>query len=106
MWMKFLNIFEYECENLSRYDNIDKYKLTARPFSNEPKWDFMDHLLFKLTNKGRSLTLEIEDFVEKYFDDDESKLITKKAVSKQNQKYDYRVFEDMNDELVIKFIRI
>ena len=104
MWMKSLNIFEYECENLSRYDNIDKYKLTARPFSNEPKWDFMDHLLFKLTNKGRSLTLEIEDFVEKYFDDDESKFITKKAVSKQNQKYDYRVFEDMNDELVIKLL--
>ena len=35
MWMKSLNIFEYECENLSRYDNIDKYKLTARPFSSD-----------------------------------------------------------------------
>ena len=68
-------------------------------------WSFFDYLLFILTNKGKSLTLEIENFVENHFNDDEDKLITKEAVSKQRQKFSYEVFIDMNKKFIIEFYK-
>jgi hypothetical protein len=48
--------------------------------------------------------MEIETFVEKYFNGDESKLITKKAVSKQRQKFSYEIFIDMNRYFIENFV--
>ena len=67
-------------------------------------WRFRDYLFFILANKGKSLTMEIETFVEKYFNDDESKLITKEAVSKQRQKFSYEIFIDMNKYFIKEFM--
>ena len=49
--------------------------------------------------------MEIENFVEKYFDDDENKLITKQDFSKQRQKFSYKVFKDMNNDFVRDFYK-
>ena len=81
--MKFMEILEKQFSTLELYTNADKYKITPRAFTMNGKWSFFDYLLFILTNKGKSLTLEIENFVETHFNDDEDKLITKEAVSKQ-----------------------
>ena len=56
-----------------------------------------------MNNTGKSLTLEIEDFVEDYFDDDEEKLITKEAVSKQRQKYSFEIYKDLNKDFMKEF---
>ena len=66
--MKFMDILENELKSIDRYVDIDRYKLTDRAFGQKGVWSFFDYVLFILTNKGKSLTLEIEDFVEKYFD--------------------------------------
>lgn len=104
-FMNFLEIFENECASVKDYADIDKYKLTPRAFNMDCTWSFFDHILFILTNNGKSLTLAIEDFVEDYFDDDESKLITKEAVSKQRQKFKSNIFKDMNKNLVKKILK-
>ena len=69
--------------------------MSPRAFSMDCVWRFRDYLFFILANKGKSLTMEIETFVEKYFNDDESKLITKKAVSKQRQKFSHEIFRHL-----------
>ena len=103
--MKFMDILENELKSVDRYVDVDRYKLTDRAFGQNGVWSFFDYVLFILTNKGKSLTLEIEDFVEKYFDDDESKLITKEAVSKQRQKFSAEIFKDMNKAFVKEYYR-
>ena len=57
-----------------------------------------------MANKGKSTTLEIEKFVEKYFNDDEDKLKTKQAVSQQKMKIDSSIFKDRNIKFVELFI--
>ena len=74
-----------------------------RAFSMNYIWSFKDYLIFILANKGKTLTMEIENFVEEYFNDDESKLITKEAVSKQRQKFSYEIFIDMNRYFIKDF---
>ena len=85
--MNFSDIIEDEFNSLEQSCDIEQYKLTPRAFSMKGVCSFFDFILFILVNKGKSLTLEIEDFVENYFDDDKDKLITKEAVSKQRQKF-------------------
>ena len=83
--MEFLDILEEELQEVKTYTDPSKYRLTNKAFSMNPVWSFNDHLMYILTNKGKSSTLEIENFVEKYFDD-EDKLITKQNLSKQRKK--------------------
>ena len=103
--MKFMDIVEDELQSLNDYLDVDKYKLTPNAFRLGGVWSFFEYILFILTNRGKSLTLEIEDFVERYFDDDESKLITKEAVSKQRQKFSSDIFKDMNESFITKFMK-
>ena len=103
--MKFMEILEENLQVVKKYTDPKNYILTPRAFSMNPRWSFNDHLLFLLTNKGKSLTLEIENFVEKYFDDDEDKLITKQDLSKQRQKFSANVFKDMNNKFIKDFYR-
>lgn len=100
-----MEILEKQFLTLNLYTNADKYKITPRAFTMDGIWSFFDYLLFILTNKGKSLTLEIENFVENHFNDDEDKLITKEAVSKQRQKFSYEVFIDMNKKFIIEFYK-
>ena len=103
--MKFMEILDSNFRSLKSYMDIDKYKLTPRAFSQNGVWSFFDYVIFILTNKGKSLTLEIEDFVEKHFDDDEEKLITKSGFSKQRQTFSYEIFIDMNRNFVKEFYK-
>lgn len=80
--MKFMDILENEFSLINRYSDVNDYKLTPRAFSMDSIWTFFDYIIFILANKGKSLTLEIENFFEKYFDDGEDKLITKEVVFK------------------------
>lgn len=100
-----MEILEKQFSSLELHTNADKYKITPRAFTMEGIWSFFDYLLFILANKGKSLTLEIENFVETHFNDNEDKLITKEAVSKQRQKFSYEVFIDMNKEFIIEFYK-
>ena len=102
--MNFMEILDNTLTSIKSYINIDKYKLTPRAFSMNGIWSFFDYVLFILTNNGKTLTLEIENFVEDYFDD-EYKLITKEAVSKQRQTFSYEIFKDMNKDFVIDFYK-
>ena len=81
-FMDFMDILENEFLGIKEYCDVCGYNLTPRAFSMESIWSFNDYLLFILSNKGKSLTLEIENFVENHFDDNDEKLITKEAVSK------------------------
>ena len=100
-----MDILENEFSLINRYSDVNDYKLTPRAFSMNSIWTFFDYIIFILANKGKSLTLEIENFVEKYFDDDEDKLITKEAVSKQRQKFSHNIFIDMNKNFIKEFIK-
>ena len=102
--MDFMSVLENEFLKLKTYNNPGKYILTPRAFTMDSIWKFKDYLLFILANKGKSLTMEIENFVENYFDDDEDKLINKAAVSKQRQKIDYEIFIDMNRDFIKRFM--
>ena len=68
--MKFMELLEYELQSVKTYTNHTNYILTPRAFSMDPLWSFLDLLIYILANKGKSSKLEIEDFVEKYFDND------------------------------------
>ena len=84
--MDFLAILEEELQEVKTYIYPTEYILTDRALFMNPIWNFNDHIIYILTNKGKSSTLEIENFVEKYFDDDESKLMTKQNLTKQRKK--------------------
>ena len=101
--MDFLAILEEELQEVKTYIDPTKYTLTKRAFSMNPIWNFNDHIIYILTNKGKSSTLEIENFVEKYFDDDESKLMTKQNLTKQRKKISFEIFKDMNKKFIKKF---
>ena len=99
-----MDILKKHFSALKNYEKPGRYALSPRTFSMDGVWEFRDYLFFILANKGKSLTMEIETFVEKYFNDDESKLITKKAVSKQRQKFSYEIFIDMNRYFIEDFM--
>ena len=101
--MDFLVILEEELQEVKTYTDPKKYSLTKRAFSMNPNWKFIEYIMYILTNKGKSSTLEIENFVDKYFDGDESKLITKQNLSQQRKKISYTVFKDMNYKFIKKF---
>lgn len=100
--MKFMEILENCLESINEYSNPGEYILTPRAFSFNGKWSFKDYIIYILANKGKSTTLEIENFVENYFNDNDDKLIKKQAVSQQRMKIDYMIFKDMN----IKFLEL
>ena len=102
--MNFMDILEKHFSSLKNYEKPGIYALSPRAFSMSYVWSFNDYLIFILANKGKTLTMEIENFVEEYFNDDESKLITKEAVSKQRQKFSYEIFIDMNRYFIKDFM--
>ena len=104
MTVDFMDILKKHFSSLKNYEKPGIYSLSPRAFSMGGVWEFRDYLFFILANKGKSLTMEIETFVEKYFNGDESKLITKKAVSKQRQKFSYEIFIDMNRYFIEDFV--
>lgn len=53
-----MEILENNLQNIKTYDDSEKYGLTVKPFSSNPIWTFNDYLMFILSNKGKSLTLE------------------------------------------------
>ena len=99
-----MDILEKHFSLLKNYEKPGIYALSPRAFSMNYIWSFKDYLIFILANKGKTLTMEIENFVEEYFNDDESKLITKEAVSKQRQKFSYEIFIDMNRYFIKDFM--
>lgn len=102
--MKFMDILETSLESVKQYTNPGKYILTPRAFTGDGKWNFNDYIIYILANKGKSTTLEIENFVEKYFNDNDDKSITKQGLSKQRMKIDSLIFKDMNLKFVELFI--
>ena len=103
--MKFIELLEYELQHVKTYTDPTNYILTPRAFSMNPVWSFLDLLIYILANKGKSSTLEIENFVENYFDDDETKLISKQNLSKQKMKLDFKIFKDMNKDFIERFYK-
>lgn len=93
--MNYRQIAEFCITNIDAFDN-EKYKIGLNSFKRSRKWDFMDYVIYILCNCGKTTTLEIEDFVEKYFGDDDAKMITKQACSKQRQKINPIIYKDMN----------
>ena len=67
IFMKFMDILENEFSLINRYSDVSDYKLIPRAFSMDSNWTFFDYIIFILANKVKSLTLEIENFVEHYF---------------------------------------
>lgn len=65
--MDFMEILENNLQNIKTYDDSEKYGLTVKPFSSNPIWTFNDYLMFILSNKGKSLTLENWKFCWKLF---------------------------------------
>lgn len=96
--MCFMDLLESELMSLKDKAVVDDYRLTSRAFTLEGKWSFFEYVLFILTMKGQSLTNEIENFVDNYFNEDESKLLSKSAVSKQRAKFSYDFFKDLNKD--------
>lgn len=100
-----MEILETQLESVKKYTNPGKYILTPRAFAGDGKWNFNDFIVYILANKGKSATLEIENFVEKYFNDNDDKSMTKQALSQQRMKIDSFIFKDMNIEFVELFIK-
>ena len=90
---------ENSISNIEEYNDY-KYWYGRKAFTRVRKWTFMDYVIFILGNKGRSSAIEIEEYVEDRWDD-ESKIISKQALSKQRLKIKPKIFKDMN----IDFIR-
>ena len=87
-----MDILKKSLENVKTYVGHEGYNLTLKPFVLNLILIFNDYLMFILTNKWKSLTLEIENFVEKFFNDNEEKLMKKQNFSKQRQKCGHEVF--------------
>lgn len=91
-----------EVENsICRIEDYDDYKYWygSKAFTRVRKWSFMDYVIFILVNKGRSSVIEIEEYVEERWDD-ESKIISKQALSKQRLLIKPKIFKDMNLDFV------
>jgi len=97
--MNFMVEVENSISNIEEYNDY-KYWYGRKAFTRVRKWTFMDYVIFILGNKGRSSAIEIEEYVEDRWDD-ESKIISKQALSKQRLKIKPKIFKDMN----IDFIR-
>lgn len=93
--MNYKECAEFCIANIFLFDN-EMYNIGLNSFQRKRKWEFMDYVIYILCDCGKTTTLEIEDFVEVYFDDDDDKLITKQAFSKQRQNIDPRIYKDMN----------
>ena len=59
----------------------------------------MDYVIFILVNNGRRSVIEIEEYVEDRWGD-ESKIISKQALSKQRLKIKPKIFKDMNLDFI------
>ena len=91
-----------EVENsICRIEDYNDYKYWygRKAFTRVRKWSFMDYVLFVLVNKGRSSAIEIEEYVKERWDD-ESKIISKQALSKQRLKIKPKIFKDMNIDFI------
>jgi hypothetical protein len=91
-----------EVENsICRIEDYNDYKYWygRKAFTRVRKWSFMDYVLFVLVNKGRSSAIEIEEYVKERWDD-ESKIISKQALSKQRLKIKLKIFKDMNMDFI------
>lgn len=57
---------------------------------------FVDIILFILNNKGKTLTIELNDYMEKQGKEH----ITKQAFSKQRQNINPEIFKKLNDDYI------
>lgn len=77
-----------------------EYKKIAIPgdnrFIRNRKISFTDMALFILNNKGKTLTLELNDYMKK----EGKETITKQAFSKQRQNINPEIFKTLNSEYV------
>ena len=73
-----------------------KGKLNNSNFTGNNKMNFLDMLFFIMGNKGKTLTLELNEYMEKIGKES----ITKQAFSKQRQNLNPEVFKYLNNELV------
>ena len=77
-----------------------EYKKVAVPSDNKfirnRKISFVDMVLFILNNKGRTLTIELNDYMKKQG----KKPITKQAFSKQRQNINPEIFKLLNNEYI------
>ena len=95
--------FMAEVENsICRIEDYNDYKYWygRKAFTRVRKWSFMDYVIFILVNKGRSSVIEIEEYVEDRWGD-ESKIISKQALSKQRLKIKPKIFKDMNLDFIM-----
>lgn len=78
----------------------NKYKKVGVPSENKfirkRKMSFTDIILFILNNKGKTLTIELNDYMRKYG----KETITKQAFSKQRQNINPEIFNVLNNEYI------
>lgn len=93
--MNYKECAEFCISNIFLFDN-EMYNIGLNSFQRKRKWEFMDYVIYILCDCGKTTTLQIEDFVEDYFNNNEEKLITKQAFSKQRQNINPMIYKDMN----------
>ena len=96
--MNFMVEVENSICSIEDYDDY-KYWYGRKSFTRVRKWSFMDYVIYILVNKGRSSVIEIEEFVEQRWGD-ESKMISKQALSKQRLNIKPKIFKDMNIDFI------
>ncbi len=94
LFMHFEEVVELSISNLKEFDNRD-YILGENSFIRNRAWEFFDFIIFILTYEGASTTEDLESFVE-IMEWDESKKITKQALSKQMENIDPQIFKAMS----------
>ena len=65
-------------------------------FIRNRKMSFVDIILFILNNKGKTLTIELNDYMEKQGKEH----ITKQAFSKQRQNVNPEIFKKLNTDYI------
>ena len=84
--------------------NKKEYKKAAtldeRKFTRKRKLTLQDLILFILNNKGKTLTLELNEYMRK----NKLENITKQAYSKQRQYINPKIFKMLNNDYVKKNI--
>lgn len=96
--MNFMAEVENSICGIEDYNDY-KYWYGRKAFTRIRKWTFMDYVIFILVNKGRSSVIEIEEYVKERWSD-ESKIISKQALSKQRLKIKPKIFKDMNIDFI------
>ena len=94
LFMHFDEAVEFSISNLEEFDNGD-YILGENSFIRNRTWGSFDYIIFILTYAGESTTEALESFVEE-MGWDESKKITKQALSKQRVHIDPHIFKAMS----------